>query len=102
MKILGRMWSLLRRGKVDAEIDEELRAHLEMRVADNIGAGMSEEKARRDARLRFGNPSVIQERVTAVDAALGIESVLADVRYALRRLRRSPGFALVAVLSLAM
>lgn len=102
MSILRRLWALSMQSHVDREIKEELRVHLEMRTADNIAAGMTEDEARRDARLRFGNPEAVKERVQAVDMALGVDSVVWDVRFALRQLRRSPGFACAAVLMLAL
>jgi predicted permease len=97
-----RIANLFRRGRVDREIEAELRAHLEMRIEDNIAEGMTPAEARRAARLRFGNPSVMRERATAEDASLGLEGVWRDVRYAARQLRRSPGYALTAVLTLAL
>ena len=54
---------------LDREIEDELREHLQMRIDDNIAKGMSPEQAARDARLRFGNPTVLKERVEAEDAA---------------------------------
>lgn len=84
------------------EIEAELRAHLEMRTADNLVAGMTPEEARRDALLRFGNPALMKERVRTVDAAVALETVWRDLHYALRRLLRSPGFTFTAVLSLAL
>ena len=102
MSMARRIANLMCRSGVDREIDEELRSHLEMRVDDNCAAGMSREEARRDALLRFGNPVVVRERVAGADAALGLYSLWADVRYASRRLRRSPGFACTAILILAL
>ena len=64
--------------------------------------GMSREEAERDARRRFGSPTAMRERVSAEDAALGIESLWHDVRGALRVFLRSPGFSLVVVATLAL
>jgi putative ABC transport system permease protein len=102
MPLARRIANLFRRSHVDREIDAELRSHIEMRAADNLAAGMSREDALRDALLRFGNPATTKERTAAEDAALAIESVGRDVRYALRQLRRSPGFAATAIVILAL
>jgi predicted permease len=102
MSLLRRVLNLLSRSAIEREIDVELRSHIEMRVEDNIAAGMSPQEARRDALLRFGNPAVIKERATAADAALHLESIWTDTRYALRRLGKSPGFAATAVLTLGL
>lgn len=102
MSLFRRIGNLLSRAKMEGEIDAELRSHVEMRIADNIAAGMSNDDARRDALVRFGNRAVTKERVTAADAALGLESVWADVRYALRQLRKSPGYATAVILTLAL
>jgi hypothetical protein len=92
MAFFRRITNLFSRAKVEEEIDSELRSHLEMRMEDNIAAGMSPAAARRDAVLRFGNPTVIKEQVTGADAVLGLASIWADIRFALRQLRRSPGW----------
>jgi predicted permease len=84
------------------EIDAELQAHIQMRIEDNIAAGMSAEEARRDATIRFGNPTVTKERVAGADIALALDSIRQDVHYAVRQLRRSPVFALTAILTLAL
>src|SRR5580698_10454706 len=102
MSLLRRISNLFSRSRVDREIEAELRAHIDMRIADNIDEGMSPETARRDALLRFGNPTVLKEQTTAADAALFLESFWADIRFALRQLRSSPGFAIVAVLALSL
>ena len=102
MSILRRIANLFSRDKVEREIDRELAAHIEMRIEDNLAAGMSQREARREALLRFGNRTVIQERTSEADAALYLENLWADMRYALRQLARSPGFAITAVLALSL
>lgn len=102
MSLSRRIANLFSRSRVEREIDDELHAHIEMRMEDNLAAGMSPEDARRDALLRFGNPAVMKERAAGADAALGLDSIWADVRFALRQLGRSPGFAWTSILILAL
>ena len=102
MALFRRILSLGRRARMEHEIDAELREHMAMCVDDNMARGMSREAAERDARRRFGNPTVMRERVSAEDTALGLESLWHDVRGALRVFLRSPGFSLVIVATLAL
>ena len=102
MSLVHRVLNLLSLSKVDREIEAELKAHIEMRTEDNVATGMSPDRAHRDALLCFGNPAATKEQVIAVDAALTLESIGMDLRYALRRLIKSPGFAVAAILTFAL
>jgi macrolide transport system ATP-binding/permease protein len=102
MSLLRRISNLFSRSRVDREIDAELRSHIEMRIEENMAAGMSAEDARRDALLRFGNLASTKEHVTSADAALTLYSTWSDVRYGFRQLWRNPGFSCTAILVLAL
>jgi predicted permease len=102
MSLVRRVLNLFCRSNVDCEIEAELKSHIEMRIQDNVASGMSPDVARRDALLRFGNPTVTREQVSAADTALSLESIGMDLRYAFRRLIKSPGFAVTAILTFAL
>jgi predicted permease len=97
-----RLRNTMRPEGVSSELNREVEFHLSERIDELVASGMSEEEARREARLRFGNPVVQKERARDRDILPWLESFVADVRYALRSLRGSPGFALVAILSLGL
>ena len=102
MALFRRILSLGRRSRLEQEIEAELREHRAMAVDDNMAQGMTREAAERDARTRFGSPTAMRERVSAEDAALGLETFWLDVRGALRVFVKSPGFSFVVVATLAL
>ena len=97
-----RLFNVARPTRLARDIDREMTFHLAERVDELVAGGMGEAEARREARRRFGNPLVQRERTRDVDVLVWLESVLADLRFAARGLRRNPAFALVAILSLGL
>ena len=97
-----RLLNALRPDRLSRDLDREMAFHLAERADQLRDTGLGTAEAAREARRRFGNPTAQKERTHDVDALVWLESLGADVRYALRALRASPGFAAVAILSLAL
>jgi predicted permease len=106
MRWMKELWRkaryLGRRGRFDGDLEDEIRFHLEMRAGELEAEGMPKEEARRRARREFGNAARIQEDSRSAWHWQWLEDLLSDLRYAARGLRRNPGFAAAAVLSLAL
>jgi predicted permease len=84
------------------QLSESIREHLEEKIADLMDRGMMREEAERSARREFGNATLIEERSREVWQWPTVESIIADLRYTLRQLSRAPGFALTAIVVLAL
>ena len=97
-----RLRSLFRSGRVERELDEELRYHLEHLVDDYVAAGMSPEDARDAARREMGAIEQSKEECRDARGVALVDSVRRDLTYAVRALRKSRGFSAVAILSLAL
>ena len=105
--MLREYWSKLcrtlagRRG-LAGDLDAEIHAHLEFEIQENIARGMPPDEARAAARRHVGNLTQIQEGAVDAWSFPSLESIAQDLRYGLRGIRRSPGFSLVVVVTLAL
>jgi len=94
--------AFVRPRQADSDLTDEVQHYLDQATAANMARGLTPDAARRAAKLEMGNPTAVREEVRSSGWENGLESLVADMRYGLRRLRTNPGFTLVSVLTLAL
>ncbi len=99
---LVRLWGMPQQKLQDQQFAEEIEAHLQMHIADNLRSGMDPERARREALIKLGGVETTAQAYREGSTLPFIETLWQDLRYTLRQLRKNPGFAVTAILVLSL
>ena len=101
-RLAVRLAGLFSKARRERELADEFESHFQLHVEDNLRRGMSAQEARRDARLRFGGIDSAKESMREGSTIMMLETTWQDLKYAARGMRGNPGFAVTAILSLAL
>lgn len=101
-RIRSLLANLLRKEKIERELDDELQAYVELVADEKIAAGLSASEARRSTLADFGGMEQVKQSVREVRSGTGLETIWCDVRYARRQLLRRPGFAFAVIVTLGL